>query len=333
MKHPAGYALLVVLFFVGLIGMLSATYLRHVMSESRNSAASVSSQDAAHAVDAALAWGQQAALTGSNLSNASLGNGRSTAFVQTADLGNGHRKLLASAVDGEGLGSTVLAEGVLMPVAQAGSDDDLPQIDPDIADEIVPHNTNNSHCGNHGSSSVTTTYYSGTQRIANTDLTGLVVIRNSARITFDNVTVAGAIVSEDSLGDAGLGAFNANTAPTVIVDGGLRVSGASFLPGVAVMLPDGVLKCSTNPCSIQLVGDVVAHTITLTGRGCITGNLASVQTASLATGIERPGAGRSPRAWSTALQLGNANSFRYLAFIPRLSTVGSLKAITGFKFK
>jgi len=332
-RATSGYALLVVLFFVGLIGMLSAGYLRHAMTESTHSTASVSAQDAAHAVDAALAWGQQAVLTDAETTNANVGNGRTTAFVQTEDLGNNHSRLLAAAIDSDGLGTTVLAEGELMPLALADSPDDLPQLDPSLSDKLVPGNTSNSHCGNHGNgNAVSATYYSGTQTITDRDLTGLIVIRNSARITFNNVTIAGAIVSERALGDTPLGAFNATTAPTVIIDGGLRVSGGSFLPGIAVLMPDGVLKCSTGACSVQLMGDVVTHTLTLTGTGGILGNIATVQSPTIATTIGLPGAGRAPRAWASGLQLGDARAFRYLAILPRLSTVDGLSAITDYQF-
>ncbi len=335
-RAHSGYALLVVLFFVGLIGMLSAGYLRHAMTENRHSTASVSAQDAAHAVDAALAWGQQSVLTDADATTANLGNGRTTAFVQTEDLGNNHRRLLATALDSDGLGTTVLAEGELMPLALADTPDDLPQLDPEVSDALVPGNTSNSHCGSHGnhgsSSAVATTYYSGTQSVSDRDLTGLVVIRNSARITFSNVTIAGCIVSERALGDVTLGAFQVSTAPTVIIDGGLRVSGGSFLPGIAVLMPDGVLKCSTGACSVQLMGDVVTHTLTLTGAGGILGNIACVQSPSIATTIGLPGAGRAPRAWAAGLQLGDANAFRYLAFLPRTSTVDGLSSITSYQF-
>jgi hypothetical protein len=227
-------------------------------------------------------------------------------------------RLFASALDSDGIGETVVVEAEHMGVAHMGSIEELPRLDPADASALL------------SDSAIPKLTYSGTQTVADRDLTGLVVISDGARITFDNVTISGCLISEASLEGQDFSGY-AVTNPTVIVDGGLRIVAGTALPGVAVLMPDGVLTCTAGPCGVQIVGDVVAGQVLLAGRGGITGNIACVEPLSL-TGIEQPGSGREPRAWSSSLDTGATRSLRQVAVRPRPSTVDELDLITGFEF-
>jgi hypothetical protein len=319
-RGPAGYALLVVLMLLGLIGMLGATYLRHVVFEGQRSITGSAAQDASAAVDSGLAWARQSIVVNGGLTETSVTNGLAAATVDVTELGDEHHAVFAQSLDENGVGATLLAESVRLNLPLETVPDELPKLTATVLDPL------------HGSSASALHYYSGTQLVQNADLTGILVIRNGARITFDNVTLQGAIVSESVLSDAPLGAFNTSTAPRVILDGGLRITSGSVLPGVALLMPDGLVTCTSGPCSLQVLGDVVAHSLTLTGIGSIEGNIATVDDLSLPSTIERPGYGRLPQAWSASLALGDAYALQLLAFPPRESTIGELSGITEFEF-
>lgn len=318
-RSQSGFALLAVMMLVGLIGMISATYLRNVILESQSSPASKPIVDAGEAVHSGLQWGRQALRSGVNVTSTTVDNGQTTASVLITQLGNDRASILSRSVNADGLGATMMTEASRIKQVNTDNPDTLPQIDEATLTALVADPT------------VPKLYYGGMQRIEDVDLYGLVIIQNYATIYFDNVTIEGAIVSEDALQSGSLGNYDPTSAPTVILDGNLRVDSASFLPGVAMLLPDGIIRDWISPASVQLDGDVIAHTIMLNNvSGALHGNIASVAPLELSTNVEQPGANRTPLEWSDSLDMGGTWEIESLAFVPRVSTISELDAITGF---
>jgi hypothetical protein len=101
---------------------------------------------------------------------------------------------------------------------------------------------------------------------------------------------------------------------------------------VALVLPDGNVTTTGATARLQLDGDVVAHTLILSGTGALAGHVATVVSPSLAAALQRPGSGRAPHAWAAALDLGPTSEVLSLAVVPRVQTPADLPAIMGFDF-
>jgi len=320
-RHQSGFAIIAVLLLVGVIGMISATYLRNVILDSGNSAVGRPAIDAREAVHSGLQWGRQALRSGTPITSTTVSSGSRTATVTVTDLPNDRASILSRAIDSNGLGATVLTETSRRREAITESPDSLPSLDAAtiaslLADPTVPK-----------------LYFSGTQRIEDTDLTGLIIVQDYAALYLDNVTVHGSIVSQAVLDTTTpLGDYDPISAPAVILDGNLRIEPADFLPGVAMLLPDGVVRDWTSATSVQIEGDVIAHTVMLdTVSGSCLGNIACVAPLGLSPDVELPGSTRAPRDWAGVLDMSGAWDVETMAYIPRVMTSSDVSAIAEFE--
>ncbi len=319
-RREQGFAIVAVLLVVTLMTTLGATYLRHVLVEQPQSLTARSTIDAQEAVHSGCNFAQQALNVGKDALTATVTNGNKTASIQVDELADGHGRMFVRSVNDYGIGATVLAEVARTPEPVTSHPDDLPGIDPDTLDEIMGDPTIEKH------------YYGGQQWIRDCDLEGVVVVRNTSAVFFDNVTIRGVLVSEDALSTDPIGDFDPSTTPCALTDGSLRITPGDFLPGVAVVMPDGVLTNYHNDSSVQIEGDIIAYRCSLEAIGSIRGNIATVVPAEIDESIVRPGSGRGPTEWSDDLSMGSTWNTAYLAFLPRVSTVGQLSAITGYSF-
>ena len=312
-----GFALVAVLILVAVVALLGTTYARHVTLANRSSAASVAAMRASGEVDSGLAIARQLLRTRGTTANAALAAGGSLAV---SDLGSAHSRLALRSVDSRGLGSTLLLEVARAPLLPAAGPDELPRLRADVVAALLAN------------AAVPKTWVSGLTTIQNTDLEGLVVIQTGAVLTVSGVCVHGAIVSEQTLTNLPFGAFDVIDAPVLLVAGDLRIEPRLELPGVALVLPDGNVTTTTPSARLQLGGDVVAHSLILSGTGALGGNVATAVAPSLAAALQRPGGGRAPRAWAPALDLGETSEVLSLAVVPRVQTPADLPAIVGFDF-
>lgn len=317
----AGFAVIGLLLLISVVAMFGATYLRHVHSEDRHSDASRHVLDAGDAVTSAVAYTEQRLRLGDFDLTASIDNGSATASVTASDLGDDRAGVWLQSVDADGIGVTLLAEAALVPsLASARAPDDLPRVDAATLDAILNDPT------------VTKTYISGSQTVTGRDLAGLVILEDASTLTLDGVTVRGAIVSETLLTAQPLGPYDSLTAPALVVGGDVRLEPAAFLPGVAVVVPDGRVTSTSGPTSLQCDGDLVAHEVTLLGLGALRGQLATAMPPNLAAGVLQPGRDRGPRAWGDGLDDIRHWDAGFLAFLPRHDTVQDLPGVTGFSF-
>jgi hypothetical protein len=315
-----GFAIVAVLMLVALMTTLSMTYIRHVMLDSTSSPASRSSYDAREAVQSGVHVAQQVLSTNADIAATSVATGADTAALAIEDLGDQKRRGISiQATDDYGLGSTILAEVERIPVSAGSQPDDLPRISSTMISQLLSDPT------------VPKTWLSGTQWIEDTDLEGLVIIENSASIFFDNVTLKGTLVSERALSTDPFGEFGDQT-PVAIADGSLRIDSGDFLPGVAVVMPDGVLRTWEGDEAVLINGDVVANTVQLNGVGAVNGNIASSAPPTIGDSVELPGQGRGPRDWADGLDLGKTWTTSFMAFLPRYTTVAECQAIVDYVF-
>jgi hypothetical protein len=320
-RRESGFAIIAVLLLVGLIGMISATYLRNVILDAGNSEVGRPAIDAREAVHSGLQWGRQALRSGTPVTSTMVSSGSRTATVTVTDLPDDRARIASSTIDSDGLGATVVTETTRRREAVTESPDTLPSLDATTVASLLADPT------------VPKIYFSGTQRLEDTDVTGLIILQDYAALYLDNVTVNGAIVSAAVLDSANpVGDYDPTSAPAVILDGNLRIEPGDFLPGVAMLLPDGVLRDWTSPTAIQIEGDIVAHTIMLDAiDGTCLGNIACVAPLDLSSDVELPGAARTPRDWASILDMSGAWDVETMAYVPRVMTSSDVSSITSFK--
>jgi hypothetical protein len=287
---------------------------------SKSSSVAVSTQRSRAAVDSGVQYARQSLRTGRIVAAEDLDTGAANASLAIADLGGDRSRVRVQSLDSSGIGATVLLEAQRTPRALADAPDDLPRLRTATVAALM------------ADSSVPKTWISTPTTLTNTDVSGLVNVQDGATLTLDGVVVHGAIVSATTVTSALYGAYDAASAPRVVIAGDLRVTPAAWLPGVSLVMPDGVVAGSSSSTRLQFDGDTVAWSLTLSGTGALHGNVASGVPPSLATGVERPGAGRAPRAWATAVDLGDAWDTAVLATVPRAHAPADLPAITGYTF-
>jgi len=312
-----GFVVVAVLLVIAALAMVGTTYIKHVETVRRDRSLSANALDGRTAADSAAEVARKALALGETVDDAVIEAGRSTAGVAASALGDGRSRTLVRAVEDDGIGATLLAETAWVPSGEASEADDLPRLQAELLADVLADASISKH------------YYSGQSRVANTELEGLVVVRNGSALVLDDVVIRGCIVSEDTLFDALLGEVDLGTVPTVVVAGNLRIDPIEALPGLALCLPDGVFMTYGGEGRVQIDGDVVAYTVQLLAPGAIRGNIASVDPPELHADFELVGSGRHPLPWSPALDTSNSpQAVDFMAFLPRTPDLASLSAIS-----
>jgi hypothetical protein len=231
-------------------------------------------------------------------------------FVSVRPLGGTTRALRAETRLHDGLVAVVETAGSFVPAPRENpeSPDDLPRLTPETANSIL------------SSKALPIVRIRHDARLHGETLHGLVVVAPDVELRLRDVVIRGAIVSEAALAEGHLPAYDEQRAPRVRVEGVLRIEEDPALPGVSLVMPDGVVEAVGDGANLQIEGDVVAHGVRLHGRGSLFGQLASVAPAELSPGVERVGSGRSPRPWSGALDMRGSHAAQYLTYLPVGST-------------
>ena len=135
---------------------------------------------------------------------------------------------------------------------------------------------------------------------SDTELTGIVFVRNGVTLTLDDVIIDGTIVTEPALSDHG---WTAAEATTILINGGLLIDPGITLPNCAIIAPDATVVGNGSD-RVQLHGVVLADSLTLPGSGSLHAQVATVETPVLSASIQMPGSGRAPRAWPDSVDTG-----------------------------
>ncbi len=319
----SGFILLCVLVLVTVIGTLTAAYARHVLTSTRQSSGSLTAQSARQTTRSALSIAQQSLISGTPVASSlpAIRENEPDAQVHVTDLGPGVKCVKVVAVDASGLGATVQAETNLVPARIAPDSDGLPCVEAGIASSVK------------FDPAIPKLSYAGVRRLENLTLDGLVVVETGATLTLSDVVVNGSIVSEAVLSPTPIGSFDAATAPTLVIEGGLTINpSTAVLDGVGIVMPDGVLSTVSGARRLVFKGDIVAHTVTLDGVGILRGNVAAVDPAVIQDGLEYAGGyGRGAMPWAPSLAI-TTWAHRFTAFPPRAGSASEAAAITNFSF-
>ena len=169
-------------------------------------------------------------------------------------------------------------------------------------------------------------------RLVGESLDALVVVAPDAELVLEDVVRRGAVVSQAALSRDTLPAFDRRRAPRVRVVGSVRLDDHAALPGLSVVMPDGEFTSGNEPVLLQVQGDVVAHSLRLTGRGTLFGQLATLRPADLSTSVENPGTGRRPRRWAADLDMRGSHDPEFLAYVPGRTGWDDVQAMIDFEF-
>jgi Tfp pilus assembly protein PilX len=269
-----GYVLLGVLLIIVLITSMVLTFSRHSVMVADSAQATLSVQAAEDAADSGLAWARQSLLAdGSTQASLDMGDGRRV-NVSLTDAGTDRRSIL---VEASGSGVRQRFDATAETYARAGS--------------RAPGLTSDAKAAVAGSAGLVE--ISGAATYTNTELSGILYMRDGATLTLDNVVLDGSVVSEAAL-------FTGAGGGTLHLRNGVLVSPGPELPGVALAVP-GVDVTGNGSERVQLEGVVVASSLTLPGTGALHGPIASLTDAVLSPTYDLVGEGRAPRAWPAAI--------------------------------
>jgi hypothetical protein len=317
-----GYILVALLLLVGAMASIGATFSRHVVVRAHTTSLNTSFLEAQEIADSQVEFVIQSDRAGIPVIGSKILEAvRSEAAhhdttLAVATLANDRMRIGLQALPTDGMGVTRLIEVERIAAPKNLDPDTLPRLAATslaalAADLTIPR-----------------TIYTSSATVSNTILEGLVIIQTGVALTLDNVIIRGAILSEGSLQTDPLGDFEPLAAPQLIVGGNVRILAGDDLPGLAILMPDGIISTTNADARVQIVGDTVAHDITLGCPGSLRGRLANVGAPVLHVDIEQIGAGRSALPWSPALDSHGAFDTVSIAFVPRSLTVDDLTALT-----
>ena len=318
--RESGFVIVAVLVISGLIASLAATYAHHVIAADRSNLASpdlVESREAAHS---SAEFARQALMSGQAVASSWASPDGSTSTVAVSAPSDLVRQITVETVGPSGSGAVKVVEATLTPDPSStpSGPDDLPHLPTALIDSLM------------ADSSIPKTYYSSDTILADTDLYGLHIIEDGVRLELNDVILTGAIVTERTLQTGSIGSFDASDPPELVIGGALRIDSSSALPGVAILMPDGVVSTGWDSGNVQIHGDVVAHGIDISRGGALDGNVRSVTGTNLASDLDLIGTERRPQSWSDDFEWGDTWDPSSLAVIPAYTSAGELSNIIGY---
>jgi hypothetical protein len=308
----------VALGLVGARGLFRALPPAHASTDYRQASATL--DDTFHSVRVAMLTGQElpevdgTTTTISSPSFAGTGGGTGA--------GTGPFRLLRVESRAEdALVSAVVVAGSFRPVpcAEPTTPDDLPRLtsatvnallaDPSLEVRRIRHDT----------------------QLSGETLRGLIVVSPGVELVLRNVVLTGAVVSDAALSQDPLTSFNQDRAPTVIIEGVLRTEPMRRLPGVSIVMPDGIVRTKDDRVSLQLHGTIVAHSVTLRGNGSLFGQIATLSGADIGPSLERIGHGRVPRGWPKCLDMRGSLRTDFIAHLPANTRWADVQPMLGYR--
>jgi hypothetical protein len=299
-----GYVLLGVLLVSVLVTSMVLGFSRHTVMVVDSAQATVAAFATEDAAQSGLAWARQTLLAdGSSSATLDMGDGRQVS-VSLVDAGADRRSIVVEAA-GRGVRQTFGATAEIYATAGAST----PELTDDARTTVA------------GSAQLIE--ITGTASYVGAQLTGILLIRDGASLTLDDVVLDGSVVSEMAL-------FGVAASGSLHLRNGVQVTPGAVLPGVALAVP-GVDVDGDGSERVQLEGVVVAGSLTLPGRGALHAQVAAADTPTLAVGYDLVGYGRAPQPWPPAVDTHSAD-VRRLAFPVPDPTTTEESAIRAFSF-
>lgn len=320
-RNQAGFALVSVLLAVGLMAGFVAAYGTHVVMGEHGNLASTPLLSSREACQSALSVAHQGLLSGADDPAAQLTVGHADVSITVSDVADDQQLVDIQATTGGGVGSRRRALVALQPSAAAApaAATDLPSLDSAtvsalLSDDDLPR-----------------LHVTSSTRLEDVDLEGLLIVHAGAELQLAGVVLQGCVISAAVLSVDGVEAFDADTAPRLVLDGDVRLDSHPALDGVAILMPDGIVDGGASDARIQVSGDVVAHDVDLQLQGALDGHVSAVNsTLADAASLDRIGADRRPEAWTSPLDLGGTRQAVELAFVTPSTSLEALAPIIGF---
>ncbi len=309
-----GYVLLTVLLLSILMVSGTVGYARYALQAEQHDVAALGNHSAREAALSGLAYARQALASGTLASSTTVQVGGAAVDILLTDAGNDRHLLTIESLD-EGLGARIVAEAAVIPSASG----DMPRIDPVAAAAILADSATQKE--------------EGTKE--DKTFEGHLVVKKGKTLNLINVVVKGSIFSETAL----LAAIDGlpyddieytGDETALVIEGGLRVDGVGAMAGVSIFMPEGSVSAD-DETQIELNGAVVSNTLLLDGHGVIAGPLLTQNTPTVNSLIDRPGEGRAPRPWPTALTHASYE-IDWIAFPDQDVTAAEKAALAGFLF-
>ncbi len=321
-----------ILILVSIMASMAATFSRHVIVDSQATIVSSTMLDSAVLLDSERDFVLQSQRVGRTVSKQSVDSA-----LSVGKLGDGIQKshaekkmVLADMVDGErskvfsqvlaknGLGATRLLETARVPAVLTSAPDELPSLDTTVAWNVL------------NDVDIEVLQVTTDLTLSGVEFEGVLVVHESVVLTLNDVIVRGAILSAASSSDSVLSAHSQFSQPQVVFTGVTRLLEADFLPGLAIHMPDGRVVADHALARVEIRGDIVAHSLSLQSKGSFEGNSATVQDPVIGASVDRIGAGRTPREWSSVLDHQGVWEAQFIAVIPRELELSDVTAITQF---
>lgn len=340
--RESGFTVVAILLLVSVMASLAATFSKHVIVDAESTIVSSTMQDSMELLDSQLDFVLQSQRVGQAVDVTSL-----ETAVKDGVVGNGvqikkaEKKMLVddvqaqeveevaadvkrarfftSVVTDTGIGATRLIEAGRVPTTLTSAPDKLPGLDPDVAWDIL------------GGGTIERLDVTQSTLLEDADFEGVIVVHEPSMLTLRNTVVRGTILSASASLGSVPGSYSAFLAPKLVLQGSTRLVAGDALPGLAVLMPDGAVAAEDPLGRVQIVGDVVAHGVSLLSPGTFEGNIATVTPANLSGAIDRVGGARGRREWSSVLDHHGAWEPRFLAFVPRELGWDDVSAITSFE--
>ena len=319
--RPAGFTLITVLVLLCIMAGLVAAYGRHVIISGRGGMSSPALAAARETCRSGLTLARQTILSGDGTVPATVPAGDGLAGITVTTVADGHEQFSIQSMSQDGLGAKRTAELALQPVASSSpaGTSDLPTLSGTTVSALLANPAVHLH---HITSATT---------LQSADLTDLYVVHPGVQLQLSDVVLKGAVISSAVLAGAPYGNYNAGQAPRLLIAGNVRIDPASWLPGLTILMPDGIVSTAAADARIQIHGDVVAHDISLLMPGAFEGHAAGVSVALADPSLlDRLGFDRKPPDWSSSLDLGLASEPVFLATVPPSTSTASLAAIIGY---
>ncbi len=317
-RAEGGYVVVITLVLIVTVLTISVTMMNHVVEESQTSSVTSEALSSREVAYSGVQLANQSMKVGLDLDAKTITNGSSQAVVETASVNNLVESIHSQVLDSNGIGATLYAQADKIAYAAASSPNELPFVNATTLTDIM------------SDPSITKHYYNGQVWLQNTELTGIVIVEDTTAVFFDDVIVNGAIMTEDAISTDPAEDLDMSHVPCAVVMGNLKVIPGDFLPGVSVVMPEGIFTTMTSDANIQIEGDVVAHTFRVPSiGGSILGNICTVAAADIGD-IEHTTSSRGDVPWATDLDTGSSWTTNSIAFIPYREDPANLTAITGF---
>lgn len=307
-RAQSGYVLMVVLLLAGLMVATTAAYARHAMLDWRVSTASLWVHESRESASSGMAFAKQVLASGGSCGTTEVVAGDNTVTVEITEAGPDERSIRVDATSGQ-LGSTVIATADVFGLPG----NVLPSLTAAGAASVL--------------SDGSAVKLSGKQTLTGQTYAGTLILAKGADITLSDVVVQGAIVSETALSAP---PYAEPDEVKLTLAAGARVGPSSVLADCGIFIPDGALTVQAG-CSVEVHGVVVAASLDVQGTGSMDSHVVAAQPFALPAGIDRPGLGRSPLDWPSALTCSSFGVAR-LAFPPQAPPDGELAAIEAFDF-